>query len=67
MKKWLIKLFLLIIIILILICIFNKKEVKKEIKDNNIDIVDKVYKKINDIDINFLKWINDNYKDFYLN
>lgn len=63
MKKWLIKLFLLIIIILILIFIFNKKEVKKEIKDNNIDIVDKVYKKINDIDINFLKWINDNYKD----
>lgn len=62
--KFLIFIFLILIIILVsfLICFSNDK---KSDTTNNIDIISNVYKKINSssIDMDFIKWVDSNYKD----
>lgn len=65
-----VKIFIVIIFIIaiVLVALFLFKLSKKNLKKENkveINMVDKVYKKINDDEINieFLTWINENYKD----
>ena len=51
-----------LIIILILLILCKPKKIEKKL-DNNIDMVEVIYNKLkdNDIDYDFIKWINDNY------
>ena len=51
-----------LIIILILLILCKPKKIEKKL-DNNIDMVEVIYNKLkdNDIDYDFIEWINDNY------
>lgn len=61
MKKYIL-IIVCLIIILILLILCKPKKIEKKL-DNNIDMVEVIYNKLkdNDIDYDFIKWINDNY------